>query len=283
MRFLRDLDYNRQITTGVLDQITGSSLLLLPEMELVAQAEVISYLRQRYDINSIFRNLTTGTFNMSDTFYPGSLVEYSEATFDATATYVAGNRVVYSGNIYTSIAGSSPHAFNSSEWTLVVADKLLYYVTPTKPLFVSGTVYAAGDQVTYTNFHIYTCTAATDGTQDPTNTSYWTDNGLYSITGIKPTDATKWTQGDNRNALLVTFMIDISLYHLHSRINPRNIPELRMIRYDGNGQNQTGGAIGWLKRVASGDINADLPELLIATRNYSIMYGSAAPKSTNTF
>jgi phage gp36-like protein len=45
--------------------------------------------------------------------------------------------------------------------------------------------------------------------------------------------------------------IDITLYHLHSRISPRQIPELRGIRYDN--------AIDFLKRVGEGKLNPDYP------------------------
>jgi phage gp36-like protein len=59
--------------------------------------------------------------------------------------------------------------------------------------------------------------------------------------------------GTARNAHLVMLCIDIALYHTHSRISPRNIPELRALRYEQ--------AIDWLKAVAKGDLIADLPVL----------------------
>ncbi len=55
----------------------------------------------------------------------------------------------------------------------------------------------------------------------------------------------------DRNPLIIMYCIDILLYHLHSNINPRNIPELRKTRYDS--------AIEWLKRVAAGGLNPNLP------------------------
>ncbi|WP_143349725.1 MULTISPECIES: phage protein Gp36 family protein [Elizabethkingia] len=58
--------------------------------------------------------------------------------------------------------------------------------------------------------------------------------------------------GDDRNALIVLYMIDIALYHLHSNISADNIPELRIIRYNA--------AKDWLKDVAKGNISPDLPE-----------------------
>lgn len=58
-------------------------------------------------------------------------------------------------------------------------------------------------------------------------------------------------QGQQRSSLIILYMIDITLYHLHSNISPRNIPELRGIRYEA--------AINWLNRVALGKLFPDLP------------------------
>jgi phage gp36-like protein len=59
--------------------------------------------------------------------------------------------------------------------------------------------------------------------------------------------------GTARNELIVMYMIDMVLYHLHSRINPNKVPDLRGIRYEA--------AISWLKSVAKGEISPDLPLL----------------------
>jgi hypothetical protein len=45
----------------------------------------------------------------------------------------------------------------------------------------------------------------------------------------------------------------MSLYHLHSRVNPKSVPELRAQRYDD--------ALSWLKRVSRGELTPALPEL----------------------
>lgn len=51
-------------------------------------------------------------------------------------------------------------------------------------------------------------------------------NGRYDM----PAEFAK--TGTDRNALLITITIDLVLYDVLSRINPRNIPELRMQRRD---------------------------------------------------
>lgn len=57
--------------------------------------------------------------------------------------------------------------------------------------------------------------------------------------------------GDDRNALLIMYAIDLALYHLFSAITPRNVPQIRMDRYDA--------AIRWLDKVRAGAIDAGLP------------------------
>ncbi len=59
---------------------------------------------------------------------------------------------------------------------------------------------------------------------------------------------------DDRNPLIVMYMVDISLYHLFTACTPRNVPEIRGIRYDA--------AINWLKMVSNPlkQIDPGLPE-----------------------
>lgn len=56
-----------------------------------------------------------------------------------------------------------------------------------------------------------------------------------------------------RNALVVMYLVDITLYHLHANISPENVPELRFVRYNA--------AKDWLKDVAKGNLSPNLPEL----------------------
>jgi len=72
--------------------------------------------------------------------------------------------------------------------------------------------YAIGNFVTYLDV-IYKCNVAT-------------------TPGNLPTDTNFWSATDERSAKMVSIVVDLSLYHLHSRINPRNIPDLRGIRRD---------------------------------------------------
>ena len=119
-----------------------------------------------------------------------------------------------------------------------------------------------------------------------TYNSNWHLTGTYSFNGIYPIGATNssdyWIQGDNRDQQIVTYLIDITLYHLYTAVLPRNIPEIRAIRYDGAGPLQTGGAIGWLKKVSEGRVSAALPQIIPMQGN-SIMGHSPKERRNNTF
>lgn len=57
--------------------------------------------------------------------------------------------------------------------------------------------------------------------------------------------------GDARNKEIVMYYVDMTLYHLHSRISPGQVPQTRHDRYTD--------ALDWLMKVASGDYAAELP------------------------
>jgi hypothetical protein len=115
----------------------------------------------------------------------------------------------------------------------------------------SGTTYAQNAVVAYPDIEdqIYKCISTTN------------------IVGIDPTDSTKWSKGDPRNPLIKMHLIDLTLYHLHSRINPRNIPEFRIQRRDD--------AIKWMEMVAKSLISTDLPTLAVPDENIgkNIIFG----------
>jgi hypothetical protein len=122
----------------------------------------------------------------------------------------------------------------------------------------SAIAYAIGDLVSYLG-KVFKCIAIT--TNEPTtNAAFWTEwganNKFYSVVadvtaGTALTDATKYLIGDTRVAMLKRLVIDLVLYELHARINPRNIPDFRVERRDKG--------IEWLKLVsnAKNNINAE--------------------------
>lgn len=101
---------------------------------------------------------------------------------------------------------------------------------------------------------------------------------MSSYLGVRYDTATIFSRtGTDRNALIVMYAVDILLYHIHSRLNPNQIPQLRIDRYDM--------AIAWLKAAGAGTVAADLPgkpdtEQTTATGN--IIY-SGDTKRSNRF
>ena len=89
-------------------------------------------------------------------------------------------------------------------------------------------------------------------------------------------DAELAKSGDNRYPLLVEIAMDLALYNLHARINPRNIPDLRVER------NRE--ALDQLDKWASGTDTAEMQEKDSENaQGYSIRYGSSYEKQDNNF
>jgi hypothetical protein len=89
------------------------------------------------------------------------------------------------------------------------------------------------------------------------------------------TTPSKWTKTDTRHQYLLTIFIDATLYHAHSRINPRNIPEFRIERYRD--------AVDWLKKVAAGKVSPDFPvKADPVVEGLNIHYGTTKV-DTNTY
>jgi phage gp36-like protein len=86
-------------------------------------------------------------------------------------------------------------------------------------------------------------------------------------------DAEVLKVGTARDPQLLAYIIDIALYHLHSRIAPRNVPELRLTRYEN--------AVAWLKMCAYGDVTPKL-EVITPAQGNRIRYGGNT-KNTNQY
>jgi phage gp36-like protein len=86
-------------------------------------------------------------------------------------------------------------------------------------------------------------------------------------------DAEMLKIGTARDPQLLAYIIDIALFHLHSRIAPRNVPELRQTRYEN--------AVAWLKMCAYGDVTPKL-EVITPAQGNRIRYGGNT-KNTNQY
>jgi len=174
------------------------------------------------------------------------------------------------------IRGDNLNLITDNDYTILPAGELVALQEMTSYLtqrYDTSSIFAYTNQysntVTYNaGDRVYSSTTA--------STLYFYSN-LSGNTANDPSNTIYWTQGDNRNQQIVLYAVDITLYHIHSRISQRQVPDLRVTRY-----NQ---AIDWLKMVAKGDITANLPPIPNASgqTGWSIRYGTGYLSSNNYF
>jgi hypothetical protein len=228
---------------------------------------------------------------------------YPYPRFDYLGFYMPGQRVFWAGSVYqctqqtlvpdhdqllqayrysnvgppNAFPGSAPCGYPGTyrlpeqQWTPGTPYNVVNFFqgATTTPAWNSGTAYSAGQFVSHSN------------------TTYPGLAGLtvwYSVTagnaGNEPgQDIVNWLpiaqqSGDNRSQMLVMSMVDIALYHVHSRISPKNVPELRMMRYKM--------AMDWLQQAARGLTTPQNLELNQPEYGSRISYGSRI-KNINSY
>ncbi len=263
MAFLIKKDFEKHIQKDNLNQILGGNDFYLNECILLSIAEATSYLSQRYYIEKIF-NETNQPYDSNKQYRIYERIYANFPAWENNITYTVNTNVSYSGFIYKKnnnmvgyTQGNLPT--DPTYWIPQYKNDTIYSTNfYSIPIFDYSQKYQKNDIVRY-YYSAFICKQTSLNIIPTPNNDYW-DIYPSIFSSVLPTDTLSWLEGDNRNEQLKACLIDIALYHLHSRINPRNIPELRKERYDGNSPEQKGGAIGWLKNVAHGLVNADLPE-----------------------
>ncbi len=156
---------------------------------------------------------------------------------------------------------------------------------PALPVIVPGTV-ITGDNLYYvrdtaTEATSYTPLYAYNDAGRLTNYA-WHEGQCYQALknslGVEPGNDTdfpdwelSWRPRDPRDAKLVAFCLDITLFRLFTRVTPRRIPDLRVSLY-----NQ---AKEWLTMVRDGSLTPDLPRpIKVADSSDEIRWGSNAPQ-----
>lgn len=290
MAYIRLFDYYRAIQDAQLQQIISSNDSIREVAEAEAQAEVISYLTQKYDTESEFTD--TVPFDPSATYYANDLVELNFNTYNSALNYINGDVVIEAGFGYICNTPTTG-AFDVNKWDKLGKQYDLFHVKVPEMEFNYKSYYVAGDKVFFKN-KVYTAKIASPvldhfnslqyastsnyplpnvWPDDPINGStYWGTGVPYSVSGTIPTDDV-WKKGDNRSVQLVHKTVDIILYHLHSRIAPKNIPQLRMDRY--------AAAIAWLDMAKTGEVTADIP--VRQPKQGVRMRWSSAPRNDNTY
>lgn len=270
MGYLTSADLKRVIQTANLNDIVGNDTAMVTYAEQAAVTEAVSYLSPKYETGIEFTD--TLIFSPAADYTYRQRFILDAPTYSNSVSYLADETVVFQGNVYWALGQTTPGAFDPNDWVLAGKQGTMYYLGlpyQTTDFSMSG-YYRVGDYVAWKNDQ-YECLKETTqydhstliqfGTREnipPTNQipdglgqQQWRNNGVIMQGGAQVVN-NQFTKGDNRNQQLVNYIIDIMLYHLHARISPRNIPELRLERYDS--------AINWLKQCAKGDdINAGLP------------------------
>ena len=166
---------------------------------------------------------------------------------------------------------------NTKIYTLGAAFTISDFIHLTASAY-TATVYQVGDLVSFTDGNVYKCIQLTTGPEapisDPTFFELWgVQNGFYTDlvggAGNKPADGAKFTYGDTRSQLIIRYLVDITVFELHSRINPRNIPDLRVDR--------RADVIAWLSKVSKprNEISPDLPlKVLVDQKGLDISWGT---------
>lgn len=292
MAYLIHNDYIKQIQEVQLQQLATNDERVLMATQLSAQAEAISYLRQKYDVTKEFSDTTK--WNGANTYNANDRVYIDADAYATSTTYAVDDYVVNGGNVYKCNAITTG-VFDASKWDLIGAQYELFYAKYPVPLFNIYSTYLVDDEVIWQNKK-YKCKIQTQSISHDTaiqyhlysnlplqnvfpNDSvsgdrYWTFVSDYTVpanTDILDTDF--WTNGDNRDQQMLLYFIDIALYHLHSRISPRNIPQLRIDRYHS--------AIDWLKMCGKGEVTPNLP-LIQPKSGARIRFGGAI-KNINSY
>jgi len=274
--YLRSYDYYKQIQSDNLNAIISNDTSIRLQTEMSAQAECISYLNQKYDVDIEFSDTTIWSRSVSYKALHRFYLDYP--TYITTSTYAINSLVTYQGNCYIATA-TTTGTFDPTKWTLLGAQYDMFYGTLPAPYFSFTSKYMRGDEVFYKD-KVWTCKQNNVIGIMPTDSTFgfanWGNGVAYSIPAATlPTNTTYFTFGDNRSQQLVMYCIDIVLYHIHSRISPRNIPQLRMDRYDR--------AIEWLKEAGGQNtaITAAIP-LLVPNQGMRIRW-SSYPRNINTY
>jgi hypothetical protein len=223
-KFLVKYDFTSLIKEVNLNEITNTTDRIINDSIDEAVSEASGYIRHRYDVSKVFK--VVQAYSLTATYAVDDRVFWSPTAYNATLTYVADNQVSFD-------IGTSP-----------VVDEKIYIANDSVAAGETPLTTPAKWDLKADNNTFYTCILATDA-------------------GDLPTDTTKFTAGDNRDPKLKIVVVDIALYNMHSRITPRNIPEIRQIRYDGAGnKDKSEHAVGWLEKVQKGTVAPDLDVLL---------------------
>lgn len=272
MAYLIPIDYLVNIQDVNIQQIINNDESIRTRAQLAGESEAKSYLVQKYDTIREFQDINPFSYNTI--YYAFNRFYLNASAYNTASTYNIKALTLYNGEVYSCNTNATTGAFNPTKWDKLGAQYAIFNVKAPHNEFDYGALYNIGDQVIWKN-KVYQCkvqTAVLDhdtslqyreiknlplpnvAPDDPiSGVQYWGVGTSYSVTNTIPTNTTYFATGDNRDQQMVLYLCDVVLYHLHTRIAPRNIPDLRVKRYDD--------AIAWLRMCAEGNVTPNLPLL----------------------
>lgn len=284
--YLIKSDYRKSIQDVNLNQIISSNDSILAAAELTAQEEAMSYLRQKYDVDFEFTN--TKVWSITEDYTARARVYLDAPAYSTVSTYALDDLMSYCSKVYKcTTAITTGEELVISKWELLGPQYTIYHAKYPNPLFNYKKQYKKDDKVYWLD-RSYTCKIDTSSISHElalqygnysnlpianvfpddiqNGEKYWTpDNDPYVLdAGTELTDTDYWTKSDNRNQQMVTYLIDMTLYYIHARLAPNNLPQIRIDRYTNT--------IQWLMAVGQGNVTSSLP-LLQPTSGNRIRYG----------
>lgn len=268
------------VNSSIVEIIRGVTPLLSSEYAFDSEAGTITFPEYLIEGEALTIIYTNAEIVSAPIYNPAS----TYAKYDITIK--DGDVLQANDNILT------PEAFNASHWSKIGTQYQTFYAAYPAEKFEEFTYYSIGKRIFYQD-RIYIALRPTptfthddklqiniSGTPTfrniyPDDTEkgllYWGAGEAYSIpANTEITDTDYWTPGDNRNQKLLQICIDVTLYHANARVSSKNIPDMRLIRYMGHGEDrETRGqrvlyptycALGWLQAAVIGeDIMPGLP------------------------
>lgn len=209
--------------------------------------EVKAYIAARFDLVYEFTRKAPQDFSFTTAYLANNVILLDAQGWLPSETYNVNTTVSYQGKVYICTQlNSNTIPTNVVFWTLIGSQYDYYTVKLPYPEFNYNQDYNAGVQVWWKDKTYTAQQAITDANEAPDqNATLWGVGTSYSVTNELPSNATYFELVDSRSQKLVMCCVDITLYHLHARISPRNIPQLRADRRDE--------AISWVKMASKGE------------------------------
>lgn len=270
--FIKDTDYDVVIESTELAVITTTPIRRQAELRAIETAK--GYMRQHYLVDVVFAPFLP--FLTSASYQFGDRITLDALPFNSASTYSVGVTVKEGSKVYEANQIVSPGAFNPTQWDLI-GDEGDYYADAA--VWAAIKAYNIGDTVKFEDRferRFFKCLVANTG-RDPRDNS---NDALWDpVTNFQenPTNTNYWILGDNRNPSLLAKVIDLALFDCYHRVQPRNVPEMRIIAKED--------AMAWLSKVQGGHITLDLPLVPESggQAGFNISWTSRTPYTNNYY